>query len=532
MKYAKVYSFSFQNNQVQWISLHVQIHTGLNQIHFVGLNEKMQKNYKIRLQMYYKKHFKRFPRGNVHILLEGLEKKEETYQGDYFFPLLFALRLAEEELYAGQNYFAYGEVDTDDTLYLGKESIPYLALFLEKWKEKDLAFQIFPSLALHQMFEKQINLQLSKLKSPFIEITQVSHFLYTLKKNTLLSPAYNKKIFSFLEKRSLLSSPMEESHEIHRNSVHFQEDLLPLSLLKNQSFALDALLLACAGGHSLLLIGSAGCGKSNLACWANELLFSLSEEKNFALWLLAYSQSYPCFPETQKKYCYLHPSQNFEKWKFLQKKEIYPKQMLIWDELCLYEKRRMQLLLEYLEKGDKMETEENLLHIACTNPCPCGLFLEREKLCNCSKGKILAYQKHLSSSLLQRFDLKIEMVKPEQIEMLDQEKEQSFLESLQRKIRQAKHMCVQRQQEKSNAFLSEKELLENGHLHKEIKENMAELYQEFSLPARSFYKLLRLGRTQADLEGEVEVKIAHLWTVFSFMGTHLDSLFLASQNKS
>lgn len=531
MKYAKVYSFSLQKKQVQWISIQVQIHTGLNQIHFVGLNEKLQRNYKIRLQMYYKKYFKRFPRGNIHILLEGLEKKEEVYQGDYFFPLLFALRLAEEELYVCQNYFAYGEVDTDDSLYLGKESIPYLSLFLEKWKEKTFEFQIFPSLEVHKMFEKQVNLQLSKLKSSFIELSQVSNFLYSLKKNTLVVPEQNKNIFSFLEDK-FVTKNQEESEEEQQNSLYFQEDLLPLSLLKNQSFALDALLLACAGGHSLLLIGSAGCGKSNLACWANEFLHLVSEESKFALWLQAYGQSFPCFPKEQRKYYYLHPSQDFEKWKFLQKREIYPKQMLIWDELCLYEKRRMQLLLEYLEKGDKMEEEEEILHIACTNPCPCGLFLEREKICNCNKGKIVAYQKHLSSSLLQRFDLKIEMVKPEQIEILDKQKEVAFLQSLKSKINQAKEMRAKRKQEKSNAFLSEKELLEKGNFHKEIKENMTNLYQVFSLPARSFYKLLRLGRTQADLEGEFEVKISHLWTVFSFMGTHLDSLFWASQNKS
>lgn len=514
MRLAKVYSFSHHEGALDWIVIEVGISKGLNHLEMIGLSEEMKKSYKLRLQSYFRKHFGKFPRGQIYIHVDSLERKRSSYQGDFFLPMVLALYLAQNHQDLEKSFFAYGDLNIEEEWILSPTSHACFPEMLKKWRERNLDVYFFPKLRLplsakDLVEEEKHNLQIFSVKTNQVFLQHLRDIQHLEKE---------KESFDYI---------LEEQVESKKS---LKDRLLPLSILKNQSYALDALLLACAGFHSTLLVGSVGCGKTQLAFWSRELLplsdrkekmsalayaEYMQEEQEEGLWLEKYKR--PLF--------YLHPSTSVKLWKRFQEHQKIKlwrnSHIVVWDEIHFFEKKRLQWLFQKL---DPLVQEGEELHIACANVCPCGCLLESESLCRCSRGKILQYQKNLTAALLNRFAIKVEMSQPKEIQELDLNEETQFLKILKQKILLAEQTRRARGQEKHNAFLTDRQILEDAYLSQTIKEHLDSLYGQLDLNARSFYQLLRLARTQADLLGDTEVEEEHLWLVLPYLSPQSNAL--------
>lgn len=201
--------------------------------------------------------------------------------------------------------------------------------------------------------------------------------------------------------------------------------------------------------------------------------------------------------------------------------------VLFIDELSQYPSKKLDFFSEILD-GNYISHQElkplDSIVIACSNPCPCGLLYEGSKYCKCTFGNITNFNRKLRGSFLERFDLRVELVHPEQGSLSknleSNEDEELFIKDLQKKIRRAREKQLKRNYINGTYVLNGKipanYLLACLKISKENLNLCHDLSIEFGLSARQFHQVLRIVRTIADLQDSDEISKQHILEAFQY----------------
>jgi len=197
-----------------------------------------------------------------------------------------------------------------------------------------------------------------------------------------------------------------------------------LADVKGQAAARRALEIAAAGGHSLLMVGSPGSGKSMLAQRFAGLLPAMTTEEalesaaiaslagrfDLAHWALRPT----CAPHHTASAVALvgggSPPRPGEI-------SLAHRGVLFLDELAEFPRAALEALREPLESGTivisraarRAEFPARFQLITAMNPCPCGYLGSRLRACRCTPEQVSRYQGKLSGPLLDRIDLHVEV---------------------------------------------------------------------------------------------------------------------------
>jgi len=146
--------------------------------------------------------------------------------------------------------------------------------------------------------------------------------------------------------------------------------------------------------------------------------------------------------------------------------------------------------------------------IAAMNPCPCGYYGHYNQRCRCTPEQILRYKNKLSGPLLDRIDMNIDVpaLKPEE---LSQHQLSESSSSMRSRVMSARKRQVDRQH-KPNAALGPLEISTVCQLGEQASHLLQTATQKFSLSARSYHRILKVGRTIADLAGSEHISDAHI----------------------
>jgi magnesium chelatase family protein len=146
--------------------------------------------------------------------------------------------------------------------------------------------------------------------------------------------------------------------------------------------------------------------------------------------------------------------------------------------------------------------------IAAMNPCPCGYFGHYNQRCRCTPEQILRYKNKLSGPLLDRIDMNIDVpaLKPEE---LSHQQPSEGSAAMRARVMQARQRQMQRQY-KPNATLGPLEIADVCQLGERASQLLQTAMQKFSLSARSYHRILKVGRTIADLAGTTHISDAHI----------------------
>ncbi len=303
-----------------------------------------------------------------------------------------------------------------------------------------------------------------------------------------------------------------------------------LADVRGQRQAKRALTIAAAGGHSMLMIGPPGTGKSMLAQRLPGILPPLSEDDALAAAAIA-SLAGRFSPATWAVRPFRAPHHTASAVALVGggsdprpgEVSLAHHGVLFLDELPEWDRRVLDVLREPLESGvihisraaRQSTFPAQFQFIAAMNPCPCGWLGHASGRCRCTPDRIARYRGRVSGPLIDRIDLGVE-VPAMAVNALTFGADAGALDAdgvtsagVRAEVAAARVRQTARQA-KPNARLSSREIESHCAPDTAGAALLAQAMARLSLSARAYHRILKVARTIADLAGSPGIAAPHV----------------------
>lgn len=295
--------------------------------------------------------------------------------------------------------------------------------------------------------------------------------------------------------------------------------------VKGQTHAKRALEIAASGGHSLLMIGPPGTGKSMLAARFPGILPPMTEAEALESAAIQ-SLSYGSFNIEYWKRRPFRSPHHTASGVALVGGGSHPRPgeislamhgVLFLDELAEFDRKVLEVLREPLESGKitisraarQAEFPAQFQLIAAMNPCLCGYLGHPSGKCHCTSDQVGRYRARISGPLLDRIDMQIEVPAVPQQELMKQQISGEKSSVIRTRVTDS-HQRQHDRQGKTNSRLSVKEIDKYCALDTTSEALLKNAINHLNLSARAYHRILKVARTIADLSGTKKINNQHI----------------------
>lgn len=305
------------------------------------------------------------------------------------------------------------------------------------------------------------------------------------------------------------------------DEVNYEVDF---SDIKGQVALKRGMEVAAAGGHNLLMIGPPGSGKTMAAMRLPTILPDLTFEESIEV-----TKIYSITGELKKSGLvkerpFRAPHHTASAVSLIGGGRV-PKPgevslahngVLFLDELPEFSRNVLEVLRQPMEDrlvnisraNASLTFLSNFMLVASMNPCPCGYLGDQTHECSCSQNSISAYLNKISSPLLDRIDLHMEIspVKFNEMESLEKGETSSTIRERVKKARDIQTKRFEGTNIFSNAMMNGNQINKYCRLSGSSKKLLQAAFDKYGFSARTHGKILKIARTIADLKGSDKIE--------------------------
>jgi len=505
MSYAKVHSAQASLLKPYIVDVEADLSRGLNSFSIVGLGDKAVEEAKDRISAAVKNTGFESPKSKNHKLVISLAPAEVKKEGsglDVAIALSY-LRASGDILFDPKDKLFLGELSLDGRLRTVKGALAFTRKAKEEgFREIYLPIENAPEAALIDGI-------------------------------TVFGAETLGEIINHISYDSDISQKLKA--EKKRKIENVRDIIFDLADIKGQESAKRALEIAAAGGHNIALYGPPGTGKTMLARALPGILPPLSFDEMMevteihsmigALDGILVSERPFRSPHHTSSYVALVGGGTNPK---PGEVTLAHKGVLFLDEFPEFEKKAIEALREPLEervvsvsraKGT-VKFPAHFILVAAMNPCPCGNFGIKGKICTCSPIQIERYRKKISGPIIDRVDIWTEVSGVDHQRLTEKASESESLPARERIIQargiQAKRFRDANRGISTNSEMNARDITTILKISDEVKELLNKSARALDLSARSYHKIIKLARTIADLESAFNITPSHILEAISY----------------